>query len=150
MNLEDIEMYMIIQDVSMRVHLHLQELFSGDEDYDTIMSKVNKELKRLVVFKPEKPQEEIFLLTKTSFGPCAYLTRYKDLWFVNVEYEGEVTERYGRAVDALNDYFHSCKDNDFLEDFMTGVLNGDCEFGDNDYALYLEKCFNTHVFGKEL
>jgi len=113
-------------------------------------------IKELQKFKclPEQKQE-MYLLTKTNFGPAAYLKHVQEGYEVVLEDNSQITGVCCTAKQALDSYFDSCSndaysDDDFIEDFLVGVEDGTCEFGDSDYAVYVEKCFNSYVFGKGL
>lgn len=150
------EQYLLTQDVIQHIQWYIHNLYNMDIDYEEAMDKIQTQLKRLEILisqpkEPEQPEEEMFLLTKTNFGPAAYLHKVDEQrWQVITEDDAHVTGGYLEPKMALDEFVTQCESDDFIDDFIVGVEDGTCEFGDNNYALYVEKCFNSYVFGKEL
>ena len=150
--MEQQEQLQLIEDVCLSVCWHLHECRTGKLDEDEGLILIKQELQKLECLQttPEEPTVRNYLLTDPDFGPRAILVKtLKDNWVVVVN-EDAVTGKYTTPKMALNEYISNCEDTDFIDDFLVGVEDGRCEFGDNKYALYVEKCFNAYVFGKEL
>ena len=145
------EQLYLIEAVIIEVRRLLYKYWSDQMKYDDAMAQITTEIDRLQDLEPVKePETKCFLLTKSNWGPPAYLWKLDSDSFVVRVQDEDLTHAYPSAIEVLDEYIGECEQNDFIEDFLVGVEDGTCEFGDNKYALYVEKCFNKYVFGKEL
>jgi hypoxanthine phosphoribosyltransferase len=127
---------------------NIQQLFlyiDKLQDTGQTLENIKQQLQKL------EQKQEMYLLTKTNFGPAAYLHKVdEERWQVITDDDAHVTGGYLEPKMALDEYVTQCESDDFIHDFVVGVQDGTCEFGDSDYAVYVEKCFNSYVFGKGL
>lgn len=151
--MNDQEKLQLIEDVCLNIRWNLQRYWTNDYDYEEAINHVKHELERLEnleLDKPKPPSMEAYLLTAPNCGPKAYLCKNMDDGWV-VEVDGyKVTGTYSEPKIALDEYVSQSESDDFIDDFVVGVEDGTCEFGDSNYAIYVEKCFNSYVFGKAL
>lgn len=151
--MDEQEKLQLIEDVCLNIRWNLQRYWTNDYDYDEAMCHVKHELERLEALelgKPKPPSMDAYLLTAPNCGPKAYLCKsMENSWVVQVD-GYNVTGTYPEPKTALDEYVSQSESDDFIDDFVVGVEDGTCEFGDSNYAVYVEKCFNSYVFGKGL
>ena len=147
------EQLQLIEDVCLSVFCNLRACRTGKLDEDNALKLMKQELQKLEYLEsepPKPPSMEAYLLTAPNCGPKAYLCKNMDDGWV-VEVDGyKVTGTYSQPKIALDEYVSQSESDDFIDDFVVGVEDGTCEFGHSNYAIYVEKCFNSYVFGKAL
>ena len=153
--MEQQEQLQLIEDVCLSVCWHLHECRTGKLDEDDGLNLIKQELQKLECLTTMPEEQEPccidYLLTKPNCGPSAYLHKVDEQrWQVITDEDAHVTGGYLEPKMALDEYVSQCESDDFIDDFVVGVEDGTCEFGDSNYAIYVEKCFNAYVFGKEL
>ncbi len=143
----------LIEDVCLSIRWYLQRYWMNDMDYGEAMFQIKMEMRKLECLELDEhkpPSMDAYLLTAPDFGPKAYLCKdMGDRWVVQVDGHN-VTGTYPQPKTALDEYVSQSESDDFIDDFVVGVEDGTCEFGDSNYAVYVEKCFNSYVFGKGL
>lgn len=151
--MNDQEKLQFIEDVCLHIRWNLHQYYCGDMQFEDVMANVNTHVQRLQQLEqepPKPPSMQAYLLTAPNCGPRAYLCKNMDDGWV-VEVDGyKVTGTYSQPKIALDEYVSQSESDDFIDDFVVGVQDGTCEFGDSNYAIYVEKCFNSYVFGKAL
>jgi len=147
------EQLQLIEDVCLGVCGNLRAYRTGRLSEDLALQLINQELQKLEnleLDKPKPPSMDAYLLTAPECGPKAYLCKdMENSWVVQVD-GYNVTGTYSEPRTPLDEYVTQCESDDFIDDFVVGVEDGTCEFGDSNYAVYVEKCFNSYVFGKGL
>lgn len=147
------EQLQLIEDVCLSVCWYLHEGRTGKMSLENTLRNIKSELQKLEYLEsepPKPPSMEAYLLTAPNWGPRAYLCKsMENSWVVEVDGDN-VTGTYSDPKTALDEYVSQCESDDFIDDFVVGVEDGTCEFGDSNYAVYVEKCFNSYVFGKAL
>ena len=149
--MEQQEQLQIIEDVCLSIRWYLQRYWMHDMDYGEAMFQIKKEMEKLECLelgKPKKP--EFFMLTNPNFGNEAYLQKNNEQSWVVIVDSLEVTDTFTHPTSALRQYFNDSCEDDFIVDFLQGVDNGTCHYGDNKYAQYIQKCFDTYRIGREL
>lgn len=151
--MDEQEKLQLIEDVCLNIRWNLHRYWTGDMEYCDVMDNVKMEVGKLEALELDEhkpPSMDAYLLTAPNCGPKAYLCKsMENSWVVQVD-GYNVTAPYPQPKTALDEYVSQSKNDDFIDDFLVGVEDGTCEFGDSDYAVYVEKCFNSYVFGKGL
>lgn len=151
MNLE--EQLQLVEDVCLSACFTLHQYRKGNMGCGEAIVQIKTELQKLecLTTTPEKPNHSaFFMLTNPIFAAAAYLQKNSDGGCVVIVDNNHVTGCYSSVKTALDEYVTQCESDDFIIDFLQGVDKGTCRYGDNKYAQYVKKCFDTYRIGREL
>lgn len=140
-----------IEDVLLNARYYLIQAYTDAMSYEEAVTRIKEELEKFdgtrIDVEAEDNEPTRYAITGQNWGSPAYLHEENGIYVVKVDGE-DVTGRLPSAIQVLDEYVEYCQPDDFISDFVVGEEKGDCVYGDNKYAHYVQKCFEKYIIGQ--